>query len=222
MRYALPVVLVTALAAVFALSPGIEPQRLRSRARLLAEQLRSGYGFREGSKAPWAQARSTGWPPFHYGGHGELDNVLIGELYGVPVRVAGYELTFNGSRHRYGLALLVLPYPLEWMEVRGERPFSAAWVAEHVPDGRVKLRDADFDALWNVYAETVEARRPVDNGELAAAMLDAPTTFNWRTDRTEVLLWKRGGWRDAPQLLASIGCVIGLLRLGETDRQVTG
>ena len=69
MRYALPIALILCLAAVIALSPHIEPQRLRSRARLLAEQLRAQHGFRvrEGSKASWAQARSTGWPPFHYG-----------------------------------------------------------------------------------------------------------------------------------------------------------
>ena len=193
MRYALPIALILCLAAVIALSPHIEPQRLRSRARLLAEQLRAQHGFREGSKASWAQARSTGWPPFHYGRHCELDNVLIGELHGLPVRAAGYELIFNGSRHRYGLALLVVPYPLEWMEVRGERPFSAARVAEHVPDGQVTLGVAQFDSAWSVYAEASEVQRPVHSGALAQAMLDAPTKFSWRTDGTEVLLWKRDG-----------------------------
>lgn len=219
MRFALPIALVLCLVAVIALSPHIEPQRLRSRARSLSEQLRDDHGFREGSKAAWTQARALEWPPFHYGGRRELDGLLIGERHGLPMRVAGYEVVFNGSRHRYGLALITLPYSIQWMEVRGERPFSATRVAEHVPDGQLKLGVAEFDASWTVYAEATDAQRPVDVRELAPAMLGAPTRFSWRTDGAEILLWKRDGWLDAAQLFTSVDCVIQLLGLEARDRR---
>lgn len=218
MRFALPIALIVCLATVFILSPRREPLRLRARSRHLAEHLRARHGFRGDSKASWAEARCTGWPPFHYGGHGDLDDVLTGELDGLPVRVAGYEVTFNSSRHRYGLVLIVPPYRIEWMEVRGERPFSAAQVAEHVPDGQVRLAVEEFDAHWSVFAEANEVQRPVGSHELVRAMLGAPTKFNWRTEGDEVLLWKRDGWRDASELLASIRCVTGLLGLAQPDR----
>jgi hypothetical protein len=217
-RFALPIALIVCLAAVFILSPRREPRRLRERSRHLAGQLQAQHGFREDSKASWAQTRSTGWPPFHYGGHGDLDGVLAGEVDDLPVRVAGYEVRFNSSRHRYGLALIVPPYRVEWMEVRGERPFSAAQVAEHVPDGQVKQAVQEFDAHWSVFAEANEVQRPVGSQELVRAMLDAPTRFSWRTEGGEVLLWKRDGWRDAHELLASIRCVTGLLGLARPDR----
>jgi hypothetical protein len=209
------------LAALITISPHLEPQRLRARARRITESLRGEYGFRDGSKASWSEARSTGWPPFHYGRRMELDNLLLGTLYGLPVRIAGYEVVSTGSRHRYGLALIVLPRPIEWTEVRGERPFSAARVPEHVPDGQVTLGIPRFDLAWSVYAESPQARRGVaGSAALAQSMLEAPTPFSWRIRGAELLLWKRDGWSDAEKLLASIGCVANLLGLAEADHAV--
>lgn len=221
MRFALPLVLVACLVALITISPHLEPQRLRARARGITESLRSGHGFRDGSKASWSEARSTGWPPFHYGKRAELDNLLLGTLYGLPVRAAGYEVVFNGSRHRYGLALVVLPRPVDWLEVRGERPFSAARVAEHVPDGQLTLGVPPFDAAWSVYAESPEVQRAVAGSTaFAQSMLDAPTRFSWRLRDTELLLWKRDGWSDAHEMLASIGCVANLLGLTGAEHAV--
>jgi hypothetical protein len=214
MHYILPVVLFLCLAALIVVSPHLEPLRLRARARQLTEQLRS-HGFREGSRASWIEARSTRWPPFHYGKRGEIDDVLLGTLHGLPTRVAGYEVVFNGSRHRYGLALVVLPRPMEWIEVRGERPFRSARVPDHVPDGQVAPGLPEFGTRWSTYAEAADARHVAGSAELAQAMLDAPTQFSWRTRDNELLLWKRDGWTSSAQLLASVGCVVNLLGLGD-------
>lgn len=219
MRYILPIALLICLAALIALSPHLEPQRLRARARQLAAQLRAKHGFREGSKASWAETRAGGWPPFHYGARGELDNVLVGTRDGLPMRAAGYEVRFNGSRHRYGLVLIGLPHPSEWMEVRGERPFHAARVAEHVPDGALKMGVSEFDAVWSVFADNAETRQAASSVGLAQAMLGAPTRFSWRVNGTDLLLWKRDGWSDAAQLLATIDCVTRLLGLAGTHQQ---
>lgn len=213
MRYGLPIALFICLAALIVLSPRIEPQRLRMRARQSAEQLRTRHGFREGSRASWADVRSSGLPPFHYGEHGELDNVLIGTVDGLSVRCAGYEVVFNGSRHRYGLALVGLSRPGDGLEVRGERPFTAARVAEHVPDGALRMGVPEFDAVWSVYAEMPGARLAASSAGLAEAMLGAPARFCWRVSGTDLLLWKRGGWPDAAQLLATVDCVTDLLGL---------
>ncbi|MBR7826020.1 hypothetical protein KDK95_06860 [Actinospica sp. MGRD01-02] len=217
MRYILPIALFACLAALIAISPHIEPRRLRRRAARVTGQLRAEHGFRDGSRASWSETRSTGWPPFHYGKHRELDNLLLGTVYDLPVRVAGYEVVFNGSWHRYGLAVIVLPSPAEWLEVRGQRPFTSARVPEHVPDGQLALGVPEFDAAWSVYAESPEAQRAAaGSAALAQAMLDAPTPFSWRVHDGEVLLWRRDGWSDAAQLLACIGCVANLLGLADT------
>ncbi len=100
MRYSLPIALFVCLAAVIVLSPHVEPRRLRARARSVMEDLRARHGFRDGSRAAWSETRSSGWPPFHYGKHRALDGELIGTLYDLPVRVAGYEVVTNGTRHR--------------------------------------------------------------------------------------------------------------------------
>lgn len=215
MRYALPLALVACLIALIVVSPHLEPRRLRARARRLAEQLRADHGFREGSKAAWGQTRASGWPPFHYGKRRAIDGELIGTVHGAAVRVAGYEVVFTGSRHRYGLAVVVLPRPVEWMEVRGEAPFSAARVAEHVPDGKLHLGVPEFDAAWAVYADTPEAVSVAGSRRLADAMLLAPTRFSWRTHENELLLWKRDGWDGAGHLLASLALVLNLLGLDD-------
>jgi hypothetical protein len=218
MRYVLPIILVVLLAALLALAPHVEPRRLRARARRLTEDLRARHAFREGSKASWSEARGTGWPPFHYGRHQAVDHALIGKLRGLPVRVAGYEAVSTGSRHRYGLAAVVLPRPLEWMEVRGERPFSAARVPEHVPDGRLPaLGVPEFDTAWAVYAEEPDAILAVGGAALARAMLAVPTPLSWRTHERELLLWKRDGWSNATQLLTSISVVMDFLGLSAFD-----
>jgi hypothetical protein len=214
-RYALPLALLACLATLIVASPHLEPQRLRARARRTTDDLRSGHGFREGSKAAWGQTRSSGWPPFHYGRRRAIDGELIGTVRGSAVRVAGYELVFNGWRHCYGLAVIVLPRPVEWMEVRGEAPFSAARVPEHVPDGKLSLGVPEFDAVWAVYADTPEAARAAASPRLADAMLSAPTRFSWRTRENELLLWKRDGWDSALQLVTCLASVLSLLGLDD-------
>lgn len=213
MRYALPIALLVLLAALFVITPHLEPRRLRARARRVTEDLRGKHGFRDGSKASWASARDTGWPPFHYGAKQALDGELSGTLHGLPVRVAGYELVTNGSRHRYGLAAVVLPYPMEWVEVRGERSFRAARVPEHQPDGRLTTDLPEFDAAWSVYADTPEGVLIAGSRRTAQAMLGAPTRLSWRTLDHELLLWKRDGWDSAAQLITSLSIVMKVLEL---------
>jgi hypothetical protein len=215
MRYALPIVFVVLLAFFFAAAPHLEPRLLRLRARRVAEDLRARHGFREGSKAAWGAVTGTGWPPFHYGTRKVLDGELIGSLRGLPVRVAGYEVVTSGSRHRYGLAVVALPRPLDWFEVRGERPFSAARIPEHVPDGRVTLGVADFDAHWAVYADTSDALLTAGSRRLVETMLDAPSRLNFRVHDSELLLWIRDGWSGAAELTVCLGAVIGLLDLAD-------
>ena len=216
MRYALPIALLICLAALLVVSPHLEPRRLRARAQRVTGDLRDKHGFRDGSKAAWTEARSTGWPPFHYGTHQTIDNELVGTLHDLPIRVAGYEVVTTGSRHRYGLAAVVLPRPLEWMEVRGERPFSAARVPDHVPDG--KLADSgirEFDAAWTAYADTQLGVMTAGSRRTAETMITVPTPLSWRTHENELLLWKRGGWDTATQLITSLSIVMNLLELTE-------
>lgn len=216
MRYALPIVLLVCLAALFAISPHLEPRRLRARAGSVSEDLRTKHGFREGSKAAWTDSRSTEWPPFHYGTHQTIDYELIGSLYDLPTRVAGYEVVTNGWRHRYGLAAVVLPRPMEWMEVRGEPPFTAARVPDHVPDG--KLSDSgvrDFDAAWTAYADTQLGVMTAGSRRTAETMITLPTLLSWRTHDNELLLWKRDGWDTATQLITCLSIVMNLLELTE-------
>jgi hypothetical protein len=216
-RYVLPTALVVCLALLFLIAPHLEPQRLRSRARRVTEDLRTRHGFRAGSKAAWGELRATGWPPFHYGRHAAVDGELIGTVHGIPVRVAGYEVVTNGWRHRYGLAAVVLPRPVEWMEVRGERPFAAARVPEHVPDGLLTLGVPEFDAGWSVYADTQDALLVAGSRQLAETMLALPTRLSWRTHESELLLWKRDGWTGATELLAALSAVMNLLGLVGSD-----
>ena len=211
MRYVLPSVLFAALAAMVLLSPHVEPRRLRARAALLGERLRAERGFTPGSKAAWLTARSTGWPPFHYGSRQAVDGELVGTLDGLAVRVAGYECVYAGTRYRYGLAGFAVPRPVEWAEVRGETAFSAARVAEHVPDGPRTGPVPDFNRLYQLYAVEPQAVALVTSRETAQAMLDLPERFNWRCVDSEVLLWKRDGWRDAESLIASVRAVAGLV-----------
>lgn len=211
MRYALPIALVVALALYFVVAPHREPRLLRARARRVGEELRARHGFREGSKAAWSEVIGTGWPPFHYGRHRMLDGELIGALHGLPVRIAGYEAVTSGSRHRYGLAVVVLPRPVEWIEVRGERPFSAARIPEHVPDGRLTLGVPDFDARWTVYAEAPDAILVAGSRLLVEAMRGAPARLNWRTHDNELLLWVRDGWSSATETVNALNTVINLL-----------
>jgi hypothetical protein len=113
---------------------------------------------------------------------------------------------------------VVLPRPQEWMEVRGERPFSAARVLEHVPDGRIpSLGVPEFDAVWAVYADTPVAVLTVAGAATAEAMLALPTPLSWRTHNRELLLWKRDGWSNATQLLTSISVVMNFLGLSSLD-----
>lgn len=215
MRYALPIVLVALLALFFGIAPHLEPRLLRLRARQVAEDLRAHHGFREGSKAAWSGVTATGWPPFHYGRRKALDGELIGSLYGLPVRVAGYEVVTTGSRHRYGLAVVALPRPHDWFEVRGERPFSAARVPEHVPDGRVALGVADFDARWSVYADTSDALLTAGSRRLVETMAQAPARLNLRVHDSELLLWTRDGWSGAAELMLCLRSMIALLGLAD-------
>ena len=215
MRYALPIALVVALALYFVVAPHREPRLLRARARRVGEDLRIRHGFREGSKAAWSEVIATGWPPFHYGRRRMLDGELIGALHGLPVRIAGYEAVTSGSRHRYGLAVVVLPRPLDWMEVRGERPFSAARIPEHVPDGRLTLGVPDFDARWTVYADTPDAILVAGSRLLVETMLGAPSRLNWRTNGNELLLWVRDGWSGATETVSALNAVMNLFGLAD-------
>ena len=56
MRYALPIALVVCLAALWLVSPLLEPRRVRLRAARVTADLRDKHGFREGSKAAWASS----------------------------------------------------------------------------------------------------------------------------------------------------------------------
>jgi len=208
MRYVLPAVLFAVLALVVVITPHVEPRRVRARAALVDAQLRTGFGFTDGSRAAWAEARGSGWPPFHYGKHRELDSELMGTVDGVPVRAAGYECVVAGSRHRYGLACVVLPVPVAWAEVRGEPVFSAPRVPEHVPDGRRDGALPEFDQAYQLYAEESEAALLVGSVATANVMLQVPEPFSWRCLDSEVLLWKRGGWSSADALIASVRAVL--------------
>jgi hypothetical protein len=215
MRYALPIVLVVCLFLLFVATPQFEPRRLRVRARRVAEDLRARHGFHEGSKAAWSGVRSTGRPPFHYGRRAAIVDEQVGTLHGLPVRVAGYEVVSTGWRHRYGLAAVVLPHPVEWMEVRGQRPFSAARVPEHLPDGQISLGDPEFDAAWSVYADSPDAVLVVGGRQFVETMHAVPATLSWRTHESELLLWKRDGWSSAAELLSCLSAVMNLLDLAE-------
>ena len=211
MRYVLPAVLFAAFAAMVVLSPHIQPRRMRTRAALVNEQLRLRHGFSAGSKASWAEARSTGWPPFHYGKHRETDGELLGTVDGFTVRVAGYECVLAGARHRYGLACVVLPHPIEWAEVRGEPVFVAPRVPEHIPDGQQVGALADFNRAYQLYAEETDAILTVTSRATADAMLLAPERFSWRTLDGEAFLWKRDGWSSADALIATVQTVLQIL-----------
>jgi len=218
MRFVLPIAVVVCLAALLVIAPHVEPRRLRAKARRVTEDLRAKHGFREGSKASWSEARATDWPPFHYGKHQRIEGELIGSLHGLPVRVAEYETVSSGWRHHYGVAAVVLPRPVEWMEVRGEKPFSAARVTEHVPDGRIpSLGVPEFDAVWAVYADTPVAVLTIGGAATVEAMLAVPTPLSWRTHNRELLLWKRDGWTSATQLLTSVSIVMNFLGLSSFD-----
>jgi hypothetical protein len=211
MRYALPAVLVIALATVVVVSPRLEPRRLRARAAAVAAELRSRYAFSTGSHASWAGTRGTVWPPFHYGTHRETDDELVGDVGGLTVRVAGYECVFVGTRHRYGVACVILPGPVEWAEVRGEPVFSAAKVPEHIPDGRCAGATPEFERAYQLYTEDPEMGLLITSRATADAMLDVPEPFSWRTLDREVLLWKRGGWSSADALIESVRAVQQIL-----------
>jgi hypothetical protein len=208
MRYILPALLFIAFAALVVISPHVHPLRMRSRAGFVHGQLRARFGFADGSKASWAGVRATGWPPFHYGTHRETDGELLGTVDGYPVRVAGYECVTVGVRHRYGLACILLPGPVEWAEVRGESVHSAARVPEHIPDGRRAGAVPDFDRAYQVYAEDSEAVALVTGRAVASAMMSVPERFGWRALDAEVLLWKRDGWSSAGMLVASVRAVL--------------
>lgn len=211
MRYALPAVLFAAFATVVVLSPLLEPRRRRARAAAVAADLRSRYAFSSGSHASWAGTVGTGWPPFHYGGHRQVDGELIGDVGGLTVRVAGYECVFAGTWHRYGLACVLLQAPVEWAEVRGETVFSAPRVPEHVPDGRCTGATPEFDQAYQCYTEDPEMALLVTSRVMADVMLEAPERFNWRTLDREVLLWKRDGWSSADALIGSVRAVQQIL-----------
>ncbi len=211
MRYLLPALLFAAFAAIVVATPHLEPQRLRARARRVGEQLPRDHGFRAGSKAAWDQALSSGWPPFHYGKRRATDGELIGVIGGLTARVAGYECVDTGWRHRYGLACVLLPAAQEWVEVRGEAPYSSARVPEHVPDGRVRLGVPEFDGTYQVFAADPGVVASVRAGQAAALMLAAPTAFSWRVQEGELLVWKRDGWQEAVHLIAAVTAALGVL-----------
>jgi hypothetical protein len=211
MRYLLPALVFAIFAAIVVLSPHVEPRRMRARAALVNADLRAAFHFIPGSHASWAGTRATGWPPFHYGEHREIVDELTGQIDGLPIRVAGYECVFAGSRHRYGLACVVLPEPADWAEVRGEPVFSAAKVPEHIPNGRQPGALPEFDRAYQLYAEESDAVLLVVGRATADAMLRAPEPFNWRTLDREALLWRRGGWSSAQALVDSVRIVTGIL-----------
>lgn len=211
MLYVFPAVLFAAFAAMVMASPHVQPLRVRSRARIVHGHLRSRHGFADGSKASWAGVRASRWPPFHYGTHQETDGELLGTVDGYPVRVAGYECVTAGARHHYGLACVVLSYPVEWAEVRGEPVHSAARVPEHVPDGHRLGAVPDFDRAYQVYAEEPEAVALVTGRTMASTMMAVPERFNWRALDSAVLLWKRDGWSSADALIASVRAVLEVL-----------
>lgn len=211
MRYVLPILVFAAFAAVVVISPHVQPRRLRAQAVLVNAQLHASHGFTAGSKASWAGVRATGWPPFHYGAHRETDGELVGAVGGHLVRVAGYECVIAGSRHRYGLAAVVLPNPVDWVEVRGETAHRTARVPEHIPDGRRTGAVPDFDRAYQVYAEEPDAVALVSGRAMAGAMMAVPERFNWRALDSEVLLWKRDGWSSADALLTSVRAVLVVL-----------
>jgi hypothetical protein len=208
MRYVLPAVLFAVFATMVVLSPHVEPRRLRARSALVDARLRVDFGFTDGSRAAWAGVQASGWPPFHYGKHQQIDSELMGTVDGVPVRVAGYECVIAGSRHRYELASVVLPAPVEWAEVRGEPAFSAPRVPDHVPDGRRIGALPEFNEAYEAFAEEQEAAMLVGSAATANVMLQVPEPFSWRALDSEVLLWKRGGWSSADTLIASVRAVL--------------
>lgn len=207
MRYALPAIFFALFAAMVVLGPHLEPRRLRARSAAVEDELRTKYGFTTGSHASWIEARSTEWPPFHYGTHRDTDGELVGLVDGLTVRVAGYECVNAGTRHRYGLACILLPATIAWAEVRGEPAFSGARVPDHVPDGHRAGASSEFDAAFQIFAEEPQAVMMVTAGTTAQAMLEAPERFSWRALNGEVLLWRRGGWASAETLLASLDAV---------------
>ncbi|HEV3171506.1 MAG TPA: hypothetical protein VGZ32_14245 [Actinocrinis sp.] len=211
MRYVIPAVLFAAFAAIVLISPHIEPRRRRARAAVVDAELRGRYAFSTGSRASWMETQSTGWPPFHYGKHREVDSELIGDVDGLSVRVAGYECVFAGTRHRYGLACILLPSSVEWAEVRGEPAFSAARVPDHVPDGHRTGATPEFNRLYQLYAEEPEMAMLLTSRSTADVMVETPERFSWRALDREVLLWKRDGWSSADALIAAVRAVAQII-----------
>lgn len=89
MRYALPIILFLALAALIVTAPRIGPWRARRQAHALARDLVQTEGFTASPDIENEIAAEQA-PPFHYGTAHNFEDDLIGTVRDIPVSTGSY------------------------------------------------------------------------------------------------------------------------------------
>ena len=92
------------------------------------------------------------------------------------------------------------PGPLDRLEVRGERPFSAARFPEQLSNGRAARGVAGLDARRPVHADTSDAQLTPGSRRLVETMPGSPARPGLRVHDSGLLSWVRCGRSDAAEL----------------------
>ncbi|WP_194905583.1 hypothetical protein [Catenulispora rubra] len=212
MEVVLPVIGYLSLVTLIVASPRIGPRRTRRQATAVAEALCGTYGF---VAAPGVDhvLRVTTAPPFHYGSDHRFEDVVTGEIGGLPVTSATYVCRYNGSPHLYGVAAVTMPGPgvPERIEIRSEPVFESAWAIDAPPKGRARTGRPDIDAAFELYLpDRGEKADGLLTEDSVSALLHVSERPSLRVEGRQLLVWRRDGWSSPDALIQAVTAATGL------------
>ncbi|GAB2701718.1 hypothetical protein [Kitasatospora kifunensis] len=205
-----PIVFFLGLVALVLGAPRFGPFQERRRAATTARELTVRHDFAPSPTSALGQLPLAG-PPFHYGSAHRLTDQVSGTLGALPVSAATYTCRENGSTHVYGVVLVAMPHPLAPVEVRHEPVFHSVRVIEPMPEGLARTGEAAFEGRYRAYTSDPHAALTVFSAEGARELLAAPEPCSWRTEGSDLLLWRAGGWSSAQALLGCVSVVASVL-----------
>jgi hypothetical protein len=197
---AIPVILVTCLAAMWVLVPAAGPRRARRRSRENALGLQDRYRFVP-DPDPHPLAELSSLPPFHYGKQRQVCDAVTGSFAGLPGGVFGYSCRENGVRHWYQVAVVRLGRDLPPLAVQHERVFTSARVSYAQAEDLRPTGVVEFDSVHRTWSADDRLASELITPGFARTLLTAPEPCDWRVEAGLLVLWKRDCWQNSAALV---------------------
>lgn len=120
--------------------------------------------------------------------------LVRGELDGQPLALFDYRFVTghgkNRTSHRYGVAIMDLPFPVRPLRIRPEHAFDK--VGEFLGHDDIDFESAEFSARFHVSADDRKWAYDIVHTRMMEFLLQAPAGFALETGSHEIAVYRRG------------------------------